>query len=68
MPRLAGAIVAGQHLGGAQMQFFDGREPRQPERLARDDDEQRQRRDAGAGQPDKAEALRCARTDPRSDA
>ena len=51
------AIVAEQHLGGAQMQFLDGREPRQPERFARDHDNQRQCGDNRECQPEEAEAF-----------
>ena len=39
------------------MQFLDGRKPRQPERLARDHDDQRQRGDNRERQPEEAEAF-----------
>ena len=52
-----GAVVAQQHGGGALMQFFDGRQPRQPERFARDHDGKRQRGGRGKNQSEKAEAL-----------
>ena len=51
------AVVAEQHFGGAQMQFFDGSQAREPERLARDHDRQRQRGGECKGEPEEAEAF-----------
>ena len=45
MARLAARSSLSKHLGGALVQLLDGGEPRQPERFARDDDHQRQRRE-----------------------
>ena len=52
-----GAVVAAQHFGGAQVQLLDRRQPRQPERLARDHDGQRQRRGNRKCQRDIAQGL-----------
>ena len=52
--RLAARSSLSSTVGGAQMQLLDGREPRQPERFARDDDDQRQRRDDGEGQAEQS--------------
>ena len=57
MARLSARSSLSEHLGRAQMQFLDRREPRQPERFARDDDDKRQRGGDGKRQPEKAEAL-----------
>ena len=66
MARLSARSSLTQHLGGALMQLLDGRQPRQPERFARDHDRQRQRGGDGKRQPDDSRGFRCARTDPRS--
>ncbi len=50
-----GAVVAAQHFGGALMQLFDRRQPRQPEGFAPDHDRQRQRRGGGECQRDVAQ-------------
>jgi hypothetical protein len=50
-------IVACEHRGGAQMQFFDCCKTGKSECLARDNNGKCQRGDKGKGQSDKAEAL-----------
>ena len=57
MVRLAARSSLSERRGGAQMQFFDGRQPRQPICLARDHDQKRQRGGEGQGQSEKAEAF-----------
>ncbi len=57
MTRLAARSSLSKHLGGAQMQFLDGCQPRQPERFACDHDSQRQRRDHCKAQSEEAQAL-----------
>ena len=52
-----GAVVADENFGGAQMQFFDGRQPRQAERFARDDNGQCQRGGGRKAETEKAESL-----------
>ena len=51
------AIIAHQHLGGAQMQLLDGCEPRQAERLARDHDDQSQCCGSRKGRPEQTKAF-----------
>ena len=51
------AIIAEQHRGRAQMQFFDGRKPGKPERLSGDNDDKRKRGGKGKSQSEEAETL-----------
>ncbi len=52
-----GTIIACEHGGCAQMQFFDCCKTGKSERLARDNDHKRQRGGKGESQSDEAEAL-----------